>query len=70
MEYMIHIRRDDEANVWVAVNDYIPLALESDSLDELMRRVRTALPELIELNHLEHPRFVYFLAECREEVYA
>jgi len=42
---------DDEADVWIAISEDIPLALESDSLDTLMNRVRLAAPEIIELNH-------------------
>ncbi|MDR1986194.1 MAG: DUF1902 domain-containing protein, partial [Treponema sp.] len=33
--YIILLTWDDEARVWVAVNDEIPLALESGSLDVL-----------------------------------
>ena len=68
MECMVHIRWDDEAKTWIAFNDYLPLAMESDSLDRLMDKVRNVIPELVELNHLEKPRFIYFLAENREEV--
>ena len=50
MEYEITIIRDDEAAVWVAENNDIPVALESDSLDLLIERVRNAVPELLELN--------------------
>lgn len=70
MEYVIRFMWDEEAHVWVASNDYIPLTMESDSLDELMNKVRTAIPELIELNNLPKPKFLYFLAENREEVIA
>ena len=70
METIIHIRWDDEAKVWYAINDYIPIALESESLDDLRQRVKEAIPELIELNHLETPKYIYFLMESREEVYA
>ena len=68
MEYVIRFQWDREAGVWVASNDYIPLTLESDSLDRLMEKVRHAVPELVELNHLEQPKYLYFLAENREEV--
>lgn len=70
MEYVIRCIWDDEACVWVASNEYIPLTMESASLDHLMKKVRDAIPELIELNHLEKPKYLYFLAESREEVYA
>ena len=49
-EYTVALSWDDEAAVWIAENDDIPIALESDSLDELMERVRKAAPELLELN--------------------
>lgn len=68
MEYVIHLSWDPEANVWIAVNDYIPLTLESNSLDHLIQRVKEALPELLELNELPKPIYLYFIAEYREEV--
>ncbi|MCL1895647.1 MAG: DUF1902 domain-containing protein [Clostridiales bacterium] len=52
---MINLFWDEEASVWVATNDEIPIALESGSLDLLMERVRIATPELLELNGLTQP---------------
>jgi hypothetical protein len=49
-EYEILLVWDDEAARWIAENDDIPIALESDSLDVLIERVRIAVPELLELN--------------------
>jgi len=49
-EYIILLTWDEEASVWVAENDDIPIALESDSLDTLIERVRIAVPELLEIN--------------------
>ena len=51
-EYIINIIWDDEAQVWVATNDDIPIALESGSLDALVVLVKFAVPELLELNGL------------------
>ena len=51
-EYRVDFFWDDEANVWIASCDEIPLALEDGSLDKLMYRVKIAAPELIEMNHL------------------
>ncbi|MBO6108389.1 MAG: DUF1902 domain-containing protein [Eubacterium sp.] len=68
MEYVVRFNWDDEAKVWYAINDYLPLALESESLDELMSRVRTAIPEMIEVNNLEKAKYLYFFMENREEV--
>ena len=53
-EYTIILTWDNEASVWVAENDDIPIALESDSLDILIERVRNAVPELLELNGKTH----------------
>ncbi|MBR1729645.1 MAG: DUF1902 domain-containing protein [Selenomonadaceae bacterium] len=50
--YEVKIFWDDEAEVWIAVCDEIPLALESESLDELINRVKLAAPEIIEMNNL------------------
>jgi hypothetical protein len=49
-EYLVLLTWDDEARVWVAVNDEIPLALESGSLDVLMERVRYVASETLEAN--------------------
>ena len=70
METIINIRWDEEAKVWYAINDYIPLAMESESLEDLRSRVKAAIPEMIELNNLEAPKYIYFIMESREEVYA
>ena len=48
--YIINIIWDDEASVWVAISDDIPLALESGSLDALIERVKIAAPEILALN--------------------
>ena len=53
-EYIVSLTWDDEASVWVAENDDIPIALESPSLDTLIERVRLATPELLELNDKNH----------------
>jgi len=50
VEYIILLTWDEEASVWVAENDDIPIALESESLDKLIERVKIAVPELLELN--------------------
>jgi hypothetical protein len=50
MEYSIYLTWDEEAQVWVAVNDEIPIALESGSLDALIECVKLAVPEILDLN--------------------
>ncbi|MCL2112166.1 MAG: DUF1902 domain-containing protein [Clostridiales bacterium] len=49
-EYIVDLFWDNEAEAWGAVCDDIPLALESESLDGLIERVRIATPEILELN--------------------
>jgi hypothetical protein len=53
-DYTVLLTWDDEARVWVAVNNEIPLALESGSLDVLMERVRYTAPEVLESNGKSH----------------
>jgi hypothetical protein len=50
MEYQIALTWDNEARVWVAINDEIPIALNSPSLDTLMERVMLAVPEMLTMN--------------------
>ena len=50
MEHQIIIRWDDEARVWFAVSDSIPLALASDSFDALIERVKIIAPEVLAEN--------------------
>ena len=48
--YNINITWDDEASVWVAISEDIPLALEGGSLDALIERVKIVAPEILALN--------------------
>jgi len=52
-EYEIVLIWDEDARVWIAHNDDIPLVLENESLDLLMEQVRIAVPEILELNGKE-----------------
>jgi len=67
-EYTISIKFDEEAAVWYAVNDDIPIALESDSLDELIDRVKLAAPELLELNGKNYANTILHFNMEREAV--
>ncbi|MCL1806792.1 MAG: DUF1902 domain-containing protein [Oscillospiraceae bacterium] len=68
-EYSINIRWNPEARVWGAINDDIPIALESGSLDALIERVRFAVPELLELNGKKHEQIsLHFFAQRYEEI--
>ena len=67
-EYTVKFYWDDEAKVWIATsNDIIGLILESETVENLMNRVRLAAPELIELNHLPKYDSVKFEIEERLE---
>jgi len=45
---------DDDAKVWVASSDDVPgLATEEKTLEDLVRKLKTMIPELLEANGLE-----------------
>lgn len=58
IQIKVHVCKDEEAHVYYATSDDIGLAVESDSLDVLMKEIDWALPELLELAHtpIEKPR--------------
>ena len=50
-EYTVILSWDDEAAVWIAESHELPgLILESGSFDALLERVKTAVPDLLELD--------------------
>ena len=56
MDLAIKIAWDPEACVWIVESDDVPgLVLESGSFDALLERVRSAVPELLALNHAKTP---------------
>jgi hypothetical protein len=50
MIYNIDVNWDETAGVWCAVCDDIPIALESNSFDALIEKVKTVALEILELN--------------------
>ena len=49
--YVVTAVWDDEAGVWVAESDDVPgLVTEAATSDELLRKLRRIVPELLELN--------------------
>ena len=56
-EYIVTIAFDDEAQKWYAQNDDIPILLEDWSIDALMKRVKLAVPEMLEANNMPHTGF-------------
>ena len=67
-EYIVNLLWDAEAKVWYALNDEIPMALESESIDILITRVKLATPELLELNGKESKCTLHFIAKRKEDV--
>ena len=47
----VDVCHDAEAGVYFAASDDIGLAVESDSLDGLMKEIHSALPQLLVLTH-------------------
>ncbi len=65
MNYTVFITWDGEAEVWIATSeDIIGLALESESRDLLVKRVKDAIPELLELNNQEPAKDISYIVEC------
>ena len=50
MEYVVNFAWDDDAGVWTAICDTIPLALESNSFDALIEKVKVCATEILTLN--------------------
>jgi hypothetical protein len=67
-EYTVTMTWREETSVWIAINDEIPIALESDSFDSLVERVRTAAPELLELNGADPKCILRFVSDRKERV--
>ena len=72
MEYTILTTWDEEAAVWIASSIDVPgLVLESGSLDALMERVKSAIPELLLLNGTVTKDIpVFFKSERHDLVHA
>ena len=52
---------DDEARVWVATSDDVPgLATESETLEDLVHKLKVMIPELLEANGVNLPQGVPF----------
>ena len=53
--YEILAQWDSEAGVWVAESEDVPgLVAEGDSPNALVQKLRTLIPELLELNGVRH----------------
>ena len=67
MDYVVGVKNlvieaqyDEEARVWVAVNEELGLATEAETLDVLTYKLQEMVPELATLNNLEVSRPVSF----------
>ncbi|GAB4365961.1 MAG: DUF1902 domain-containing protein [Methylohalobius sp. ZOD2] len=61
---------DQEAEVWTATSDQVPgLAIEAETIEDLVRRLKVVIPELLELNQLalEDEEIVFHLRGERSE---
>lgn len=70
MLYRVLFQWDNEARVWTATSNDVPgLVLESASFERLVKRVKLAIPELLELNGQEVSEYqVSFQTERCERV--
>jgi predicted RNase H-like HicB family nuclease len=49
--YFIRAEWDDEARVWVATSDDVPgLATEAETMEGLIEKLKTMVPDLLEAN--------------------
>jgi len=67
-EYTITLFWDNDAGIWYATNDEIPMMLESESIDALIERAKLATPELLEMNGRTPRCILHFVAERKDEV--
>lgn len=48
----IDIKLDENANVWIAINNDLGITLEDASYDKLIDRLKITIPEMCELNNI------------------
>ena len=64
MEYTVNITWDEETDVWIAISNDIPgLVLESGSYDDLIDRLKIAIPEILEANHLPKNSLLNYISD-------
>lgn len=68
MEYIVDFSWDDDAGVWTAICDAIPLALESNSFDALIEKVKVCAAEILTLNAATSPARLCMRSERWESV--
>ena len=66
--YEIRAQWDSEAGVWVAESEDVPgLVAEADSPNVLIQKLKTLIPELLELNDIPGDRTASFHILYRHE---
>lgn len=60
----IDIKWDENANVWIAINDELGITLEDASYDKLIDRLKIAIPEMCKLNNI-NVSYVYIKTATR-----
>ena len=66
--YEIVAHWDSEAGVWVAESDDVPgLVAEADSPNVLAQKLKTLIPELLDLNGVPSERMARFHIQCQDE---
>jgi predicted RNase H-like HicB family nuclease len=66
--YEVLAQWDCEAGVWVAESEDVPgLVAEADSPNVLVQKLRTLIPELLELNGVPNDRTASFHVLCQHE---
>ena len=69
MSYRITMAWDQDASIWIATSNDVPgLVLESESFDELILKVRAAVPELLELNGVRHSAYSLNYSSIRSDL--
>ncbi|GHU93020.1 hypothetical protein FACS1894208_01560 [Clostridia bacterium] len=68
MEYIVDFAWDEGAGVWTAICDEIPLALESNSFDALIERVKVCASEITLLNASPSPSRLCIKSERWESI--
>ncbi len=61
MEYIVNIAKKEETNGWIATSeDIIGLVMESETMDDLIERIKETVPEIIKEKQLEPAKAVLF----------
>ncbi len=70
--YYVHAEWDDKAKVWVASSDDVPgLATEAETTEALVQKLKSLIPELLELNgQMPHNQIAFELLTRRFELAA